>query len=112
MKIQVSHSPDRGDWFVLKPLPWKPTAAVDGTPITNRMTLESFLARGHLVYELDVIPPEHCHDDDGTVEGCPGCFWEPSIRLISQEVANQDLRGGFPVITDTEARNTMRRRHP
>jgi len=23
--------------------------------------------------------PEHIHDDDGTVEGCPGCFAEPPL---------------------------------
>lgn len=27
-------------------------------------------------------PPGHIHDDDGTVEGCPGCFWEPDLSWI------------------------------
>ena len=27
-------------------------------------------------------PPAHIyHDDDGTVEGCPGCFWEPPPQV-------------------------------
>lgn len=25
-------------------------------------------------------PPFHIHDDDGTVEGCPGCFYEPELN--------------------------------
>lgn len=26
--------------------------------------------------------PDHIHEDDGTVEGCPGCFSEPSRELV------------------------------
>lgn len=29
-------------------------------------------------YTQDVELPDHIHDDDGTVEGCPGCFSDPA----------------------------------
>ncbi len=28
------------------------------------------------------LMPEHIHDDDGTVEGCPGCFCEPEPAVV------------------------------
>lgn len=36
--------------------------------------------------------PAHVHDDDGTVEGCPGCFWDPDDRIVNM--------GGHSVCVD------------
>ena len=38
-------------------------------------------------------PPAHIHDDDGTVEGCPGCFWEPPQRFPSARPGSQNFYG-------------------
>lgn len=27
---------------------------------------------------------DHLHEDDGTVEGCPGCFCEPNTSVIAE----------------------------
>lgn len=35
--------------------------------------------------------PAHIHDDDGTVEGCPGCFHDPDLTAVRQEFADVGL---------------------
>lgn len=36
------------------------------------------------------MPPGHIHDDDGTVEGCPGCFREPDVSWILRVIERVD----------------------
>lgn len=60
--------------------------AIDHAPCTRPEDGPAFLAHHQVAgsdengYTLYSYPPDyrpaHIHDGDGTVEGCPGCFWE------------------------------------
>lgn len=46
------------------------------------------------------LPPAHIHEDDGTVEGCPGCFWDPDVTwiLAAIELVDAHLDAAAPEI--------------
>lgn len=56
-----------GNWAIT-PLPWPEGAA--------RLPSQAIWRSSHGATAL--IPPPHVHDDDGTAEGCPGCFTDPA----------------------------------
>jgi hypothetical protein len=61
MKLFISHgaSPGNGTepyWFIVDPRQRDTETSVDGTVITTEMAVNSLLAAGRTVYELDVIP--------------------------------------------------------
>lgn len=53
MRIAISHGAG-GDWFVVKPLQGETTTSIVNTPITHDMAVESLLAAGRRVYDVDL----------------------------------------------------------
>ena len=53
-KLHISHGADPDDWFVVKPLEGEITVSAVGTPITHEMAVQSLLAAGRRVYELNL----------------------------------------------------------
>ena len=51
MSIYISHGAS-GDWFVVKPLEGKTEESMAGTPITNKMAVDSLLNAGRTVYRI------------------------------------------------------------
>ena len=66
MKIQISHGadPENSSWFIVLPLPNKPSLV---STVTNEMAVKSLLLAGRTVYELDVEPYMLDSDPDNHV---------------------------------------------
>ncbi len=86
MKIYISHGagngpdhPDDCDWFIVEPRS-HPDDQVKSLLKARRTVYElnavpyNGQAGPREIAEADLAMTEHIHDDDGTVEGCPGCF--------------------------------------
>ena len=59
MRLFISHGADPDDWFVVKPLEGQTSPGIiPGLPITPKRAVDSLLAAGRTVYELDVVPNE------------------------------------------------------
>jgi hypothetical protein len=54
MIIQISHSADGNEWFVISPAPGEAHTTASGTTHTSEMAVESLLSAGRSVYALDV----------------------------------------------------------
>ena len=59
MRLFISHGADPGDWFIVEPREGRTTRSVAGTDITPEMAVESLMAAGRTVYEVDAIPNGH-----------------------------------------------------
>jgi hypothetical protein len=46
---------------------------------------------GEALFAMAARLPPHSHDDDGTVEGCPGCFTDPDLAEVRKEYADVGL---------------------
>lgn len=56
--------------------------------------------------------PAHIHEDDGTVEGCPGCFWDADLAWVRGviELVDRHLDEAAPAIyRDNPLANRWRR---